>query len=171
MEEEDRFRKGKTWRKVSLSPLPQPLYNNKTTCFPQALLYSLPSGLHVAKMPFSCLIAPALLRSLCTAQRGHLSLWQSLSDSVMPATSSGLFLTASQPWLPCWVFLHAVARDNASCVKAPSGLSVSLTTPTSSFFQYRSKLITANPKATSKLPHSCPPRPPLPAWFSPLLFL
>lgn len=74
----------------------------------------------------------------------------------MLATSSGFFLTANQPWLPCWVFLYIMARDNASCAKA---LSVSLATPTSSFFQYQSELIIANPEAISKLPSSFPSLP------------
>lgn len=60
--------------KVTLSPLPQPHLEYETTSFLPELLYPLLADLHFAEVPFIRVFAPVLLRSLCTAQGGHLSL-------------------------------------------------------------------------------------------------
>lgn len=95
---------------------------------------------------YSCLCPSA---AHISAQWGHLSLWQSLSDSRV--------VRFSPPTNRCCFHLYTIPGNDASHVLHCRALSFSFPIPTLSFLQYQPELITANLKATSQLSCSCSP--------------
>ena len=91
------------------------LWENKITYFPQVLLHPLRTDVYFARIPFSCVFTPALLRSLCCAGPPSVSvriLVRLSTPGQPPAVWSSL---PTNHGVLCFL-LHPIPKDNTSGV-------------------------------------------------------